>query len=82
MNIVLKVPKWKSFSFVLRARKVFRSREHICLINIETHGGFAYFEVSTSSVVAAVKLILLMPEGSSYAETKPFADWQKEALMA
>lgn len=82
MNMVLKVPKWKSFLFAIRARKVLRSRECVRMINIEAHKGFAYFEVSTSSVVAAVKLILLMPEGSSYAETKPFADWQREALMA
>lgn len=82
MKITLKVPRWKQIAFLSRARKFTPASADTKLIFDAPREGFAFYEVNTSSVVDAVRLLLMLPKGSYYKETEPLSGWQMNMLTS
>lgn len=82
MRILLKVPENRQKVFLRNARKYKPSSETTRLMFDVPRAGFAYFDIVTNSIADAVKLVLMLPEGSFYAEVEPLAGWRKDAVVA
>lgn len=82
MKVLLRVPRHKKALFLLRARKYQPVSKDTRLVFDEPREGFARFDVVTGSVIDAVRLILMLPKGSVYAEVEPLSGWQMDMLTS